>query len=61
MHYQRQELERDLQIIQTQITELADIESLHQQNFNALTDKIYSLQNEKRKIERFVLSFRNGK
>jgi hypothetical protein len=61
VHYQRQKLERDLQIIQRQITELTDIESLHQQNFDALTNKIYSLQNEKRKIEQFVLRFRNGK
>jgi hypothetical protein len=61
VHYQRQKLERDLQIIQRQITELTDIESLHQQNFDALTNKIYSLQNEKRKIEQVVLRFRNGK
>ena len=60
MRYQNQKLERDLQVIQRQITEPTDIEKLHQQNFDALTDKIYSLQNEKNKLEQFVLRFRNG-
>ena len=58
-HYQKQNLERDLQIIQRQITELADVEKLHQQNFDALTYKIYCLQNEKNKIERFGCRFRD--
>jgi hypothetical protein len=53
MHYQKQKLERDLQLIQRQITELTDIEKLHQQNFDALTDKIYSLKNEENKLEQF--------
>ena len=43
-HYQKQKLEGDLQVIQRQIIELTDIEKLHQQNFDALTDKIYCLQ-----------------
>ena len=43
-HYQKQKLERDLQVIQRQITELTDIDKLHKQNFDALTDKIYCLQ-----------------
>ena len=60
VHYQKQKLERDLQVIQRQITELTDIEKLHQQNFDALTDKIYILQNEKNKLEQFVLRFRNS-
>jgi hypothetical protein len=51
---------RDLQVIQRQIIELTDIEKLHQQNFDALTDKIYCLQNEKNKLEEFVLRFRNS-
>jgi hypothetical protein len=38
---------RDLQVIQRQIIELTDIEKLHQQNFDTLTDKICCLQNEK--------------
>ena len=50
-HYQKQKLERDLQVIQRHITELTDIEKLHQQNFDALTNKIYCLQNEKNKLE----------
>jgi hypothetical protein len=53
-------LERGLQVIQRQITELTDIEKLHQQNFDALTDKIYILQNEKNKLEQFVLMFRSS-
>jgi len=44
MHYQKQKLERDLQVIQRQIAELTEIDQLHKQNFDALTDKIYSLQ-----------------
>ena len=59
-HYQKQKLKRDLQVIQRQIIELTDIEKLHQQNFDALTDKIYCLQNEKNKLEQFVLRFRNS-
>jgi hypothetical protein len=46
-HFQKRNLERDLQVIQRQIIELTDIEKLHQQNFDALTDKIYGLQNER--------------
>jgi hypothetical protein len=49
-----------LQVIQRQIIDLTDIEKLHQQNFDALTDKIYCLRNEKNKIERFVFRFRNS-
>jgi hypothetical protein len=60
VHYQKQKLERGLQVIQRQITELTDIEKLHQQNFDALTDKIYILQNEKNKLEQFVLRFRSS-
>jgi hypothetical protein len=57
--YQKQKLERFADYPKT-IRELTDIESLHQQNFDSLTDKIYSLQNEKNKTEQFVLRFRNG-
>jgi hypothetical protein len=60
VHYQKQKLERDLQVIQRQIIELTDIEKLHQQNFDALTDNIYCLQTEKNKIEQFVIRFRNS-
>jgi hypothetical protein len=35
------------------------IEKLHQQNFDALADKIYCFQNEKNTIEQFVLRFRD--
>ena len=42
------------------IEELTDIEKLHQQNFDASTDKIYSLQNQKNKLEQFVFRFRNS-
>ena len=58
VRYQKQKFERDLQVIQRQITELTDIEKLHQQNFDTLTDKIYSLQNEMNKLEQFILRFR---
>ena len=51
---------RNLQVIQRQIIELTDIEKLHKQNFDALTDKIYCLQNEKNKLEQFVFRFRNS-
>jgi hypothetical protein len=32
MHYQKQKLERDLQVIQRQIAELTDIDKLHKQH-----------------------------
>ena len=44
VRYQKQKLERDLQVIERQIMELIGIEKLHQQNFDALTDKTYYLQ-----------------
>jgi chaperonin cofactor prefoldin len=44
VHYQKQKLERDLQVIQNRMIELTDIDKLHKQNFDALTDKIYCLQ-----------------
>ena len=59
VHYQKQNW-RDLQVIQRQIIELTDIEKMHHQNFDALTDKIYSLQNEKNSLEQFVSRFRNS-
>lgn len=54
MQYQKQKLERDLQVIQRQIMELTDIEGLHQQNFDTLTDKTYSLYDEKCQLEHGV-------
>ena len=42
VHYQKQKLERDLQVIQNRMIELTDIEN--SAPLNGLTDKIYSLQ-----------------
>jgi hypothetical protein len=39
MQYQKQELERELQVIDSQIIQLADVENMHQQNFDSLVDK----------------------
>ena len=44
--YQKQKLERDLQVIQSRIIELTDIEKMHQQNFDTIADNILRLQME---------------
>jgi hypothetical protein len=52
-HYQKQKLERDLQVIQRQITELTDSEKLHQQNFYTLQSDTDHHYNEKCQIDCF--------
>jgi chaperonin cofactor prefoldin len=46
VRYQKQKLERDLQVIQSRIIVLTDIEKMHQQNFDTIADKILCLQME---------------
>ena len=40
MRCQKQELERELRVINSRLTELADVEKMHQENFDTLADKI---------------------
>jgi len=48
MQYQKQKLERD--------RELADVEKMHQQNFDILADNVCDLQNQKHQLEQFISS-----
>jgi len=41
-------------------TELADVENMHQRNFDILADKICELQNQKHQLEQFVSRFKNS-
>jgi DNA-binding Xre family transcriptional regulator len=59
MQFQKQELERDLRIVNSRITELADVEKMHQKNFDIL-DKICDLQKQKHRLEQFVFRFKNS-
>lgn len=58
MQYQKQKLERDLQVIQRRIIQLADVEKLHEQNFDTLADNICDLQSQKHQLERFAFRFK---
>jgi hypothetical protein len=40
--------------------ELADIEKIHQQNFDTLADKVCYLQNQKHQLEQFAFRFKNS-
>jgi chromosome segregation ATPase len=60
MQYQKQELERELQVIDSQIIQLADVENMHQQNFDTLGDKICDLQDQKHRLEQFAYRFKNS-
>jgi rubrerythrin len=60
MQYQKQKLERDLQVINTRLVELADVEKMHQQNFDTLADKICDLQDQKHRLEQSVSRFKNS-
>jgi hypothetical protein len=42
----KQKLERDLQVIQKQVIELADVENMHQHNVDTLQNDIEHLYNE---------------
>ncbi|HET7391259.1 MAG TPA: hypothetical protein VFJ51_10580 [Nitrososphaeraceae archaeon] len=60
MQCQKQELEREMQVINSRLTELADVEKMHQQNFDTLADNIFNLQNQKHKLEQFAFRFKNS-
>ena len=60
MQYQKQKLERDLQVINTRLVELSDVEKMHQQNFDTLADNICNLQNQKHQLEQFAYRFKNS-
>jgi predicted transcriptional regulator len=60
MQCQKQELERELQVINSRIIQLADVEKMHQQNFDTLADNICDLQNQRHQLEHFVLRFKNS-
>jgi chromosome segregation ATPase len=60
MQSQKQELERQLQVINSRIIQLADVEKMHQENFDTLADKICDLQNQKHQLEQFVYRFKNS-
>jgi chromosome segregation ATPase len=57
---QKQELERDVRIVNSRITELTDVEKMHRRNFDTLADKICDLQNQKHQLEQFVSKFKNS-
>jgi chromosome segregation ATPase len=57
---QKQELQRALQVINKRITELADVEKMHQRNFHTLADKVCNLQNQKHQLEQFASKFKNS-
>jgi hypothetical protein len=57
---QHQKLQRALQVINKKIVELADVEKIHQQNFDILADKVCDFQNQKHQLEQFVSRFKNG-
>jgi chromosome segregation ATPase len=60
MQYQKQELERQLQVISSRIIQLADVEKMHQQNFDILADNVCELQNQKHQLEQFLFRFKNS-
>ena len=60
MQCQKQELQRELQVINSRITELADVEKMHQQSFDTLADKICDLQNQKHQLEQFASRFKKS-
>jgi len=60
MQCQKQELERQLQVINNRILQLVDVEKMHQRNFDTLADKICYLQNQKHQLEQFVFRFKNS-
>ena len=60
MRCQKQELERELRVINSRLTELADVEKMHQENFDTLADNICELQNQKHQLEQFVFRFKNS-
>ncbi|HET7149112.1 MAG TPA: hypothetical protein VFI73_11490 [Candidatus Nitrosopolaris sp.] len=60
MQCQKQELEREMQVINSRIIQLADVEKMHQQNFDTLADKICVLQNQKHQLEQFAFRFKNS-
>ena len=60
MQYQKQKLERDLQVINTRLVELSDVEKMHQRNFDTLADNICNLQDQKHQLEQSVSRFKNS-
>src|SRR6188472_201189 len=60
MQCQKQELERQLRIINSRIIQLADVEKMHQQNFDSLADNICDFRNQKHQLEQFVFRFKNS-
>ncbi|HET7392024.1 MAG TPA: hypothetical protein VFJ51_14495 [Nitrososphaeraceae archaeon] len=60
MQCQKQELEREFQVINNRIIQVADVEKMHQQNFDTLADNIYDLQNQKHQLEQFIYRFKKS-
>ncbi|HEY6883430.1 MAG TPA: hypothetical protein VI278_05265 [Nitrososphaeraceae archaeon] len=60
MQYQKQKLERDLQVIQRQIMESTEVENMHQHNVDTLQNDIEYLYNERSQLEQFVSRFKNS-
>jgi len=60
MQCQKQELQRALHVINSRIIQLADVEKMHQQNFDTLADNICDIQNQKHQLEQFVFRFKNS-
>jgi chorismate mutase len=60
MQYQKQKLDRDLQVIQKQVIELTEVENMHQHNIDTLQNDIERLFNERSELQQFVSRFKNS-
>jgi hypothetical protein len=61
MQYQKQKLERDLQVIQRQIAESTEVENMHQHNVDILQNDIERLYNERSELQQFVSRFNSDR
>jgi hypothetical protein len=60
MQYQKQKLERDLQVIQKQVIELTEVESMHQHNIDTLQNDIDRLFDERSELQQFIFRFKGS-
>jgi DNA-binding Lrp family transcriptional regulator len=57
---QKQEVQRDLHVINKRIVDLADVEKMHQNNIDTLQNDIEHLFNERSELQQFVSRFKNS-
>ena len=60
MQYQKQKLERDLQVIQKQVIELTEVGSMHQHNIDTLQNDIDRLFDERSELQQFIFRFKGS-